>query len=76
MATRKVTITMPEDVLRQARAEVAAGRATTLSAYVSAVVADRAQHDRIEDVVEAILAETGGEATDSERTWVKAVLAG
>ena len=76
MATRKVTITMPEDILRQARAEVAAGRAANLSAYVSEVVAERAQHDRIEDVVDAILAETGGEATASERTWVRAVLEG
>ena len=76
MATHKVTITMPDHVLRQARAEVAAGKATNLSAYVSAVVAERAQHDRIDDIVDAILAETGGEATESERAWVKAVLEG
>jgi len=76
MATRKVTITMPENVLRQARAEVAAGRATNLSAYVSEVLAERAQHDRIEGVVNAILAETGGEATASERAWGRAVREG
>lgn len=74
MATQKVTITMPEDVLLQARAEVAAGRAANLSSYVSEVVAERAQHDRIDDIVDAILAETGGEATESERAWAKAVL--
>ena len=76
MATRKVTITMPEDLLRKARAEVDAGRAATLSGYVSDVIAERVQHGRLDDVLEVILAQTGGEATESERAWARDVLAG
>lgn len=52
MGTEKVTVTVPADVLAQARAAVAAGRARSLSAYVTEAVAERAERDRRASAIE------------------------
>lgn len=50
MGTEKVTVTIPAEVLEQARAAVAAGQSTSVSAYVSEAVQERASRER--DVAE------------------------
>ena len=43
MATEKITVTVPAEVLQSARAAVASGAAPSVSAYVSQAVRDRAE---------------------------------
>ena len=70
MATRKVTVTLPEDQLERIRVLVEAGRAPSVSGFVQHAVGLA-----IDDVAGwgALLAETlaatGGPLTDDERAW-------
>ena len=75
MASRKVTVTLPEDQLEQIRTLVEAGRASSVSGFVQHAVALA-----IDDVVawgvlltEALTA-TGGPLTADERAWADDVL--
>jgi antitoxin ParD1/3/4 len=52
MATEKITVTVPAEVLEKARAAVASGAAASVSAYVSEAVRDRAERERLVAAVE------------------------
>jgi Arc/MetJ-type ribon-helix-helix transcriptional regulator len=75
MATRKVTITLPEEQLARVRALVAADKAQSVSGFVQHAVAVA-----LDDVAGwgAVLAEalaaTGGPLTPEERAWADDVL--
>lgn len=72
MRTR-VTVTVDEAVVREAEADVAAGRAASLSAWVAAAMGERAQRERLADVLADIRAELGP-PTDEETAWARSVL--
>jgi len=72
MRTR-VTVTVDEAAVRAAEAAVAAGRAPSVSAWVAAAMAERAQRDSLSDVLAGIRAELGP-ATDEETAWARSVL--
>jgi len=76
MATRKVTITLDDDQLEELRALVAAGRASSVSAFVKHAVGI-ALHDAAgwREMLETALQETGGPLTRKERAWADALLA-
>ena len=77
MATRKVTVTLPEEQLEAIRGLVEGGHAASVSGFVQHAVALA-----LDDVTGwgAMLAEalsrTGGELTANERAWADEVLFG
>jgi Arc/MetJ-type ribon-helix-helix transcriptional regulator len=77
MATRKVTVTLPEEQLAQVRRMVESGAAPNVSAFVQHAVAvavdDAAGWGAV--LADALRA-TGGPLTDDERTWADGVLGG
>jgi hypothetical protein len=72
MRTR-LTVTVDEATARAAEAAVAAGRAPSVSAWVAAAMAERAQREGLADVLAEIRAELGP-ATDEETAWARSVL--
>lgn len=75
MATKKVTITLDEQVVEQIRALVVAGRAPSVSGFVQHAV-----RGAIDDaagwgpMLAQALAATGGPLTADERSWADDVL--
>jgi hypothetical protein len=72
MRTR-VTVTVDEETARTAEAAVAAGRASSVSAWVASAMAERARRESLADVLAEIRAELGP-ATDEETAWARSVL--
>jgi hypothetical protein len=73
MTTAKIAVTIASDVLEQAKREVKAGRAKSLSALVSDAVDEklrRAELDRILDAMDHELGPPDREA----RAWARRVL--
>lgn len=69
----RVTVTVDEAVVRTAEADVAAGRAASVSAWVASAMAERAHRETLQDVLADIRAELGP-ATDEETAWARSVL--
>lgn len=67
MASEKITVTVPAEVLERARAAVASGAAPSVSAYVSEAVRDRAERERLVAAVEDRWGPFDDEATDWAR---------
>jgi Arc/MetJ-type ribon-helix-helix transcriptional regulator len=75
MATRKVTVTLPEEQLDQIRAVVEAGQASSVSGFVQHAVAQSLDDMAVwATMLTAALAETGGPLTEDERAWVDTTL--
>jgi Arc/MetJ-type ribon-helix-helix transcriptional regulator len=77
MATRKITITLPEEQLEEVRALVSRNRVSSVSGFlqhaVKIALSDVADFDR--DIQQS-LERTGGPLTAEEAAWADAVLAG
>ena len=75
MATSKVTITLDDDQIEEVRKLVAAGRASSISAFVQHAVGV-SLHDEAgwKEMLEGALRETGGPLTKRERAWADALL--
>lgn len=67
MRTSKLTVSVPSEVLAEARNAVKRGRAPSLSAYVTSALCHRVTLDDLEALLDDMLAETGGPLTRSER---------
>lgn len=76
MTTTKIAVTVPEQVLRQARGAVRRGRAASLSAYVSAALSQKTMLDDLEDLLDELLALSGGPLTAAEVRAADRVLDG
>jgi hypothetical protein len=74
MTSAKIAISIPREVLTAARRAVRAGRAKTLSAYISGVLAEHAQRDDLGRLLERLLAESGGPLTHAEAKAADAAL--
>ena len=74
MTAAKVALTIPADVLRLAKKRVKAGRAKSLSAFVSEAVDEKLQRDELTRILDDMDARHGppGKAA---RTWAKQALA-
>lgn len=75
MASKKITITIPEEQLDEVRSLVERGRASSISGFVQhavAVALDDVAGWR--DMLDAALEETGGPLSLSELAWADAVL--
>jgi Arc/MetJ-type ribon-helix-helix transcriptional regulator len=75
MATKKVTITLPDKQIEEVRALVSAGKTASLSGFVQHAVAV-ALHDAAgwRELLGDALNQTGGPLTHKEREWADAVL--
>jgi hypothetical protein len=73
MTSAKVALSMPADVLRLAKKEVAAGRAKSLSSFVAEAVAEKLRRDELTSILDAMDAERGAPG-EGARAWAKRVL--
>ncbi len=72
--TSKIAVSLPDELVEQARAAVAAGRATSVSAYVAAALCEKAKLDDLQSLLDELLAESGGPLTEAERRAADTVL--
>ena len=73
MATRKLTVSLPQDLADRLREEVDMGRAESVSALVGDAVSQRLRCDRLEEVLAGLRRELGP-PTKEDREWVRQVL--
>ncbi|MGH7283838.1 MAG: toxin-antitoxin system antitoxin subunit [Polyangiaceae bacterium] len=74
MTTAKIAVSMPREVLKSAKRAVRAGHAPTLSAYVSEAVRQKTELDDLAELLDEMLAETGGPLTAAEKRRADAAL--
>ena len=73
MNSAKVALSMPAEVLRLAKKEVAAGRAKSLSSFVSEAVDEKLRREELSAILDA-MDEEHGEPTKAATAWAKRVL--
>ncbi len=73
MNAAKVALSMPADVLRLAKQEVAAGRAKSLSSFVSEAVDEKLRRDELSAILDAMDAEHGT-PTKVATAWARRIL--
>jgi len=69
----KVALSMPSEVLRLAKKEVAAGHAKSLSSFVAEAIDEKLRRDELSAILDALDAEHG-KPTKAARAWAKRVL--
>lgn len=67
MTRAKVAVTIPRALLANARRAVKDGRADSVSAYVTAALEEKAKLDDLAQMLDDMLARTGGPMTPAER---------
>ena len=73
MTMEKVALTIPASVLRMAKKKVRAGRAKSLSAFVSQAVDEKLRRDELTEILDAMDADLGP-PNKGARAWAKRVL--
>jgi len=73
MQRSRVTVTVRPEVLAAAEAEVAAGHASSLSAWVDQAMQEKARREELAGLLAEMRAENGP-ATDEEDAWARQVL--
>ena len=68
MTTSKIAVSLPSELVEQARRAVAEGRAPSVSAYVARALEEQTKLDDLTSLLEEMLAETGGPLTAAERS--------
>jgi hypothetical protein len=72
-AARPLSLTIPASVLCMAKQTVRAGRAKSLSAFVSEAVDEKLRRDELTDILDAMDADLGP-PNKGARVWAKRVL--
>lgn len=70
---RKIAVTVPEHLMKVVEKEVAEGRASSVSAYVSDAIVEYTGSDELGAVLAEIEKESGT-ITEEERAWARRVL--
>jgi Arc/MetJ-type ribon-helix-helix transcriptional regulator len=75
MATTKITVTLPDDQVKQIQSLVASGAVPNVSAFVKRAV-DVALQDAAgwRAILDEAMQQTGGPLTAKERAWVDSLL--
>lgn len=73
MTTAKVALTIESDVLAGARKQVRAGRARSLSAFVSEALSEKLRRDQLTAILDAMDAEHG-RPSKAASAWARRVL--
>lgn len=71
--TIKIAVSLPDDLVEQARAAVARGRAASVSAYVAEALREKGRRRTLDDWLDEQEAELGP-ITEEERAWADYVL--
>lgn len=71
--TKKITVSLPDDQVEQARRAVAAGRAASVSAYVTEALTRRSADDDLIDLLAEMDAEYGP-PTAEDYAWAERAL--
>ena len=74
MNASKVALSMPAELLRQAKKEVSSGRAKSLSAFVAEALDEKLRRDELASILDAMDAEYG-KPSKKATAWAKRVLA-
>ena len=74
MNTQKIAISLPGALVERARKAVRKGRAQSVSAYVAAALEEKSKLDELEELLQEMLAETGGPLSAREREAADAAL--
>jgi hypothetical protein len=75
MQTRtRVTVTIPDAVLKAARRDVESGAAPSLSAWVTDAAEAKARREGLNHVLDELLEASGGPLTEEEAEWARAQL--
>jgi Arc/MetJ-type ribon-helix-helix transcriptional regulator len=70
---RKIAVSVPEELVAQAEAAVEGGQASSVSAYVSDALAQKARNDRLIAVLDEMDRELGPPGKKAE-AWARSVL--
>jgi hypothetical protein len=71
--TTKIAISLPDGVLAAARQAVREGKASSLSGYIAATLAERQDYEDLAALLAEMAAE-GGEPSDNDRRWAREAL--
>jgi Arc/MetJ-type ribon-helix-helix transcriptional regulator len=74
MNAAKVALSIPADVLAQAKKEVRKGRAKSLSSFVSQALGEKLRQDDLTAILDAMDAEHG-KPSEVARRWARRLLA-
>jgi hypothetical protein len=66
-ATAKLAISLPASLAARARKAARAEKAASFSAYVADAIEQKVKRDDLDDLIDEMLAETGGPMTAEER---------
>jgi len=66
-STQKIAISLPKHVAEGARRAVRSGRAKSVSAYVADALEEKVKLDDLSQLLDEMLAESGGPLTTAER---------
>ncbi len=69
----RITVSLPEELLAEVNAAVAAGRATSVSGHVAQALREKSGRESIDDLLVELRTEMGP-PTEGEATWVSEVL--
>jgi Arc/MetJ-type ribon-helix-helix transcriptional regulator len=73
MTATKIAITLPEEQLDRVRRAVRAGRAESVSGYITRVLAEQEREESLRELVQDLIAQHG-EPSREEKTWTKRAL--
>jgi Arc/MetJ-type ribon-helix-helix transcriptional regulator len=76
MTVSKIAVSLPDPLVARARRAVTRGLAESVSAYVAAALEEKAKLDDLAELLDELLAETGGPLSAAERRAADAVLDG
>lgn len=73
MTKAKIAITLPMDQLKRARAEVKAGRAPSVSGYISRALTEREERESMRAILDDLIA-LHGKPSAEDRKWAQRAL--
>ena len=74
MTRVKIAVSLPAELVEQAKRAVAEGRAESVSAYVAEALAEKSSEEDFDRLLEQMLQETGGRLTPEEIAWADRAL--
>ena len=74
MNSEKIAISIPAPLAARARNAVRRGRERSVSAYIAAALEEKSKLDNLQDLLDEMLAETGGPLSPQERQSADAAL--
>lgn len=74
MTKVKIAVSLPAELVEQAKRAVAEGRAASVSAYVAEALAEKSSEEDFDALLDQMLEETGGPPTPEEEAWVDSIL--